>query len=125
MSSTSPQSSSARRFARRRGPAAPLVVIAALVAPASCGQGAGPSAPIDREVFISTYVDLRAAALESDSAVLTDEARADVLDRHGVTAEDLLGFAEVHGRDVEFMREVWNEVEVRMDARRPGGADEG
>jgi hypothetical protein len=74
---------------------------------------------IDRELFIQTYVDLRVAALESDSQLLGDSERVDVLERNGVTAEALVRFAEVHGPDLEFMRDVWNDVELRMDALRP------
>ena len=74
---------------------------------------------LDREVFIQAYVDLRIAALETDEQLLSDEARTEVLARHGTTAEDLMHFAEVHGRDLEFMRDVWNEVESKMDALRP------
>ena len=108
-----------------RAVATPLLATAALVFGVACSDGSSPPTSIDREVFVTTYVDLRIAALESDSAALTEAARAEVLSRHGVTADDLLGFAEAHGRDVEFMRDVWNEVEVRMDARRPGSGDEG
>jgi hypothetical protein len=87
---------------------------------AACAPGpAQAGGTIDREIFIETYVDLRVAALGSETGTLGDDARAEVLARHGVTAEDLLYFADVHGRDVELMRDVWNEVEVRLDALRP------
>ena len=32
----------------------------------------------------------------------------------GVTAQDLLDFVDTHGEDVEFMRDLWTEVETRM-----------
>jgi hypothetical protein len=32
---------------------------------------------------------------------------------------------EVHGRDLDFMREVWNEVEIRLEERRLPGEDLG
>ena len=71
---------------------------------------------MDREVFIQTYVDLRVAALSTETQQLSDEDRAEVLTRGGVTADDLVNFAEVHGRDLDFMRNVWNDVELRMEA---------
>ena len=74
---------------------------------------------IDREAFIQTYVDLRVAALKTEAQRLSDEERAEVLTRTGVTADDLVRFAEVHGRDLDFMRDVWNDVELRMDALLP------
>jgi len=88
------------------------------------GDGSASGAPIDRDAFVAAYVDLRIAALEADSSVISEAGRAEVLARHGITADDLLEFAELHGRDVEFMREVWNEVELRLDQRRPGSDGE-
>ena len=88
--------------------------------------GCGPEAPegvIDREVFIEAYVDLRVAALEAEDRQMSEAVRAEVLARHGIEAEDLLEFAEVHARDLELMRDVWNEVELRMDAMRPEAAE--
>lgn len=90
-----------------------LAGLIALTVSLACG---GPSADtIDREVFIATYVDLRVAALDTDTAKVGTEEREEVLRRHGVTAEDLTTFAEVHATDLEFMRDVWNEVELRLD----------
>ena len=64
------------------------------------------------------YVDLRDAALREPRAEISDSARQAVLERHGVTEEELLRFAEVRGTDLVFMRDVWAEVERRMEARR-------
>ena len=84
-----------------------------------------PVDTIDREVFIATYVDLRVAALDTDSARIATVERDAVLERHGVTADDLTTFAEVHADDLDFMRDVWNEVEVRMDVDTPAEAESG
>ena len=92
-----------------------LVGSACSLGPSSGGAGG----VIDREVFIQTYVDLRVAALETETQLLSDEARTEVLARHGTTAADLMRFAEANGRELEFMRDVWNDVEARMDALRP------
>ena len=35
-----------------------------------------------------------------------------------MTQEELFSFVEVHGRNVEFMQEVWNEVESRIEDLR-------
>jgi hypothetical protein len=82
------------------------------------GSEATAGGGIDRELFITTYVDLRATTIRSDSFAISDADRAAVLARHGVTEEQLLEFPELHGRDVEFMRTVWDEVERRLDAQR-------
>lgn len=104
------------------------VLTSAVALLAGCGGDAAAPADataIDRETFIAAYVDLRTAAVRSESPEIPDGERAAVLARHGVTEEDLLGFAEAHGRDVAFMREVWDEVEARLDAQRVlPGSDE-
>jgi hypothetical protein len=74
----------------------------------------GNAGAIDRQVFVDTYVDLRTAALANPNGQIRPEQRDSVLARHDVTEEQLLRFAEVHGRDVEFMSAVWGEVENRL-----------
>jgi hypothetical protein len=73
-----------------------------------CAACRGDSGAIDRQVFIDTYVDLRTAALANPGAQIRPAQRDSVLTKHGVTEEDLLQFAEVHGRDV------WGAVEARL-----------
>lgn len=90
---------------------------------AACGDdGAAPSAAdaetISRDVFVATYVDLRLTALRSGSEEISPSARDEVLARHGVTPEDLLEFVEIHGDRVQYMKELWNEVETRIDSIR-------
>lgn len=87
---------------------------------AGCGGGGAsePSTGIDAETFIATYVDLRATALSSGEPMISEDKRADVLSRHGVTENDLTAFIEARGEDVEFMRDVWDEVERRLDVQR-------
>jgi len=70
---------------------------------------------IDREVFIDTYVDLRVAALETDSQRVSTPDRDSILTAHGVVVEDLDHFTDVHAEDLDFMRDLWNDVELRMD----------
>lgn len=90
--------------------------MAAALWAAACGGGQPtlPSDLIDRETFIATYVDLRIAALQSPDRNIDTVASAEVLRRRGLEAHQLLDFADVHGRDVEFMRAVWDEVERRI-----------
>lgn len=82
----------------------------------STACGAGPrDDSMDRELFVATYVDLRITASETDSLRLGDSEREEILTRHGVSAAELSYFAETHAEDLEFMRDVWNEVEIRLD----------
>lgn len=97
----------------RRPALARALVLVALGAVAACEPrpAAERTASIPRATFIATYVDLRTAATQTDDGLLTDAARRRVLAKHGVTEAEMLAFVEVHGRDVEYMQDVWAEVE--------------
>jgi len=87
--------------------------------------GCGPGDPdpriaatIPRETFVQAYVELRVAALRNPEQRLPLQVRQRILDRIGVTEEELLTFAEVWGEDFDYMRGVWGEVDSIMRARR-------
>ena len=80
----------------------------------ACG-GEQTMETVDREVFVQAYADLRISALMTDSQRVSMPARDSILETHGVTPEDLEVFAEVHSSDLDFMRGVWNEVELLLD----------
>jgi hypothetical protein len=90
--------------------------IAFLLALASCGGDTGPVASdvIDRQTFVDTYVDLRLAAVQAPDFRVPSAERDQILQRHGVSAEDLVRFADAYGRDLELMNEVWSEIEARV-----------
>jgi hypothetical protein len=100
-----------------------VAAAALLLALASCSSDTAEPVEgdvIDRETFIATYVDLRAAAVTTPDFRLPPDVREEILARHGVSGEDLVGFAPAYGRDLELMNEVWTEVERRLqesDAR--------
>ena len=91
------------------------LVLALAIGPAAaaCGGEAEPVGVLDREAFITTWVDLRTAALRTGDP-LPEAERTRVLQERGVTEDQLLGFAEAHGNDPRYMAEVWTEVETRM-----------
>ena len=96
-----------------------IVSIVALTLCWSCRGGATdvPEVTAGRAEFIGAYTDLRAAALSTGSPDLEDEVRDSILAVYDVTAQDLLDFVETHGEDVEFMRDLWTEIEARMTER--------
>lgn len=123
----SPEARVRRRDARRaeRAAATRHAALVVVVVIGACGPPE-PTDVIDRDVFIATYVDLRTAALDTDTMRLSDQDRSAVLARHGVTADELVRFAQVHGGDLEFMRDVWNDVELALDRTpEPDTANEG
>jgi hypothetical protein len=99
--------------------ATPLALLLTMLV-AACGvSGTGPDqTTLDRDTFIAVYVELRVMALRQGAPGLTDQERQEVLDRHQVTEEQIMGFATVHGGDLSFMREVWDEIETLLDAQR-------
>jgi len=74
---------------------------------------------IDRETFIQVYVDLRNEAVRDPDLTLSDEARVAVLTRHGVDESDLMAFVDAYGRNLDYMNDVWTEVEQRVEALPP------
>lgn len=127
-----PPNRAAERRRRGRVRRAGWLVSAVLLA-AGCAEDAPET--IGREAFIETYIALRVAELTEpgepgeDGEMISAEARERVLSEQGVTEEDLFGFVEVHGGDVDFMKAVWQEVEKRMEKMRnppdtTGGSDE-
>ncbi|MBM4182872.1 MAG: hypothetical protein FJ207_01450 [Gemmatimonadetes bacterium] len=99
----------------RRMPTAVLLLLAA-----ACGGGADEEVPadvIDRETFIATYVDLRRATIETPEFRIPAERREQILASHGVDEAGLLRFADAHGRDLDYMNELWTEVASRVEQR--------
>jgi hypothetical protein len=87
----------------------------------ACSGGIPEGAPpdlISREVFVDAYVELRLAALGSPGEELALEDRDRILEDRGLREEDLLNFVEFRGRDVQFMRRVWEEVDSVISSKR-------
>jgi hypothetical protein len=82
----------------------------------SCGGGATDVADetAGREAFIGAYLALRSEAMSSGSSEIEDRVRDSILTVYDVTAQELLDFIHTHGEDVEFMRDLWTEIETRM-----------
>ena len=63
---------------------------------------------------MATYVDLRLSALGTSTGKITDAERERVLAKHETTEDDLLSFAEAHGSDPATMKDVWEDVRLRL-----------
>jgi hypothetical protein len=113
---------------KRRAPTSALILrpaagFSAALAIITCGGDTAnvPADVMDRETFIATYVDLREAAIASSDFRITEGQRTAILARHGVDGESLLRFADVHGRDLDYMNAVWTEVDARLAEPPPDG----
>jgi hypothetical protein len=98
-----------------------LVTLLLLLMAAACADLAGGRADdtLARTTFIDAYVDLRVAALRTPDGEITDSARAAILTRHGITEEALLEFVTETSGDLDFTRDLWNEIELRLDSVPP------
>ncbi len=105
-----------RRILGRRRRAATLALVSA--AALSCAEPEPEG--IDRELFVDVYVALRVAELRGTEEVIAPATRRQVLERFGVTEEELLEFAERRGGDPAFMQGVWEEVRAELDSLRYG-----
>ncbi len=85
-----------------------------VVVPLGCSASSAEDGVMARETFIATYVELRAAALSSPSGTIDLGPRDSILELHGASEARLLEFAEIRGRDPEFMNLLWTEVQTRL-----------
>jgi hypothetical protein len=98
-----------------------ILLAAALLFGASCTSGDSgreQGTIISREAFIQAYVELRVEALGTPGEEVPLERRDQILENLGLDEEDLLNFVEKRGRDIQFMRRVWEEVDSIMTERR-------
>ena len=94
------------------------LAVALLLMACQSDSAAPTQETLERDVFIDTYVELRMHSLNAPNQLISNEDRDRILAQRGITADDLIEFAEIHGADVVFMREVWNEVEERLEDLR-------
>jgi hypothetical protein len=106
-----------KRLMARFTQAALLALTSALLVLGGCDGGIPSSErgkTISEERFIDTVVELRKAALRREDGRPSPMQRERILAERNVTAEDLRRFAEIHGRNVPFMHDVWAEVDRRL-----------
>ena len=74
------------------------------------GYNSESSAPeLSREAFIQAYVTLSITDMENVSR------RDQVLDSLGVSSTDLEEFVAYHGKNVDFMADLWDEINSEID----------
>jgi len=100
-----------------------LCLVAALGASAlgtACGERSDVDAILADSVYAQVVARLQLIATPADTADQreADSARARILADYGVTADELLAFAEVAGREPERSRELWEEIGGLVDSIR-------
>ncbi len=96
-----------------------VVFIVALMVWWSCTDAATVvlEGTAEREVFIETYVDLRAKAMAAGTTEIEAGVRDSILAVYGVTGGELVEFIDIHGEDVQFMGDLWGEIEELLTER--------
>ena len=100
-----------------------LLILASSMGISCTKDNSGPEkgSTISRETFVEAYVQLRVQALRSPREELPLEERDEILARMGLEDQDLLTFVEIRGREVQFMRKIWEEVDsILQDMRELG-----
>ena len=97
-------------------------VVALLIALTVCWSCSGDATDVPedtaaRDVFIAAYLDLRVAALSLGTADIEGDVRDSILAVYGVTGEELVEFIDMHGENVEFMQDLWTEIEGQLSER--------
>lgn len=72
---------------------------------------------VARDVFIGAYLDLRVAALRSGTTEIEGDVRDSILAVYGVTGEELLEFVDTYGENVEFISDLWTEIDGQLTER--------
>jgi hypothetical protein len=75
----------------------------------------GEPSGLGRDTFIDVVVQLRRAAVQYPDSALFDAHRAEILREAGVTDSMMNTFVARHNRDVQFMTEVWDSVDRRLN----------
>jgi hypothetical protein len=75
------------------------------------------SQTIDSDKFIEVYVDLRRASAEGDSTSDFDSKKQEILDKHGLSAQDLLDYIEKNSADLRKMTTIWDTIHQRLGRR--------
>jgi len=77
--------------------------------------------PMSREQYIEVYVEIINAADEEPDSIAASQRAQEILERRGITQDELLAYAEHYIDDPELLAEVWFEIESRI--RNPEDRD--
>jgi hypothetical protein len=100
------------------------VTLCAVPLLAGCGDGDEElEGIITREEFVQAYSELRVSALRAEGGEIALEERDRILEELSLTPEDLVDFVEAHGRDMDYMQKVWEEVDDNLETRRNAASD--
>jgi len=104
----------------------PLALLAGLASAIACSEELAPPEPdretIDTGTFTGALSDLVVARIELLPDTAAYERRSEeILRGHGVSAEELRTFVQVHGQNNDVMTPAYARVAARLDSLYPTG----
>lgn len=98
------------------------IIVWLTVALAAVACGGSPDTPIDRQTFEDVMVELRQAVEGADSVEFAERRRA-ILETSGVTDSVLLAFVRAHEADLDYMSQVWESIDARVNGPSANASD--
>ena len=115
------------RCARPWGRALRVSVVLLVIAVQGCGRGeaTGAETGLTSEEFVEVMVELR----EAERAVMQEDSaqerfvrrKAEILERHGTSEEEIRAYVATAAQDLPKLEAVWEEISSRL--RRAGDPD--
>ncbi len=116
----------------REAPRRRVVTVLCAVAVAGCAQAQEEEdpGPVSDEAYVQVMTDLMlldadpfAGSTEEEREAQADSARRDILAGQGVTAREILDFAESRGGEAGRMEGLWQQITQRYDSARIANLD--
>jgi hypothetical protein len=90
------------------------LVLASMACGGSTETATSSTETIPRDVFVQAYVELRMEAFDNTPKIITNAEKDLILNQRGISEDDMRHFIEVHGPDLEFMRDLWADIEAQI-----------
>lgn len=107
---------------RRSLPLAPALLAAILLTGACADDATEAQAPLADAEFIEIMVELRQAEWEAESsdsaADVFDRRKAEILDRHQTTEEEIREFVRITSGDLPRLNAIWDSISRQLRHER-------
>jgi hypothetical protein len=78
--------------------------------------------PISRREYVDAYVDILSATDTTEDEVTASRVAQEILERRGISEDDLLEYTRFYDDDPEYLANVWMEIEMRLRNPEPDSA---
>lgn len=77
---------------------------------------------ISRQDYVDAYVDILSATDTTEDEVMASRVAQEILERRGLSEDDLLAYTRFYDDDPEYLANVWMEIEMRLRNPEPDSA---